>query len=135
MLVSHRGFTLMEMLIVMAIVGMLVAMVGPTIMNQFSNTQPKAARAQMGMIETSLAAHRLDTSSYPSSLDGLIKNSTNKPSWKGAYIKPSQLLDPWGEKFKYKSPGSNGRDFDLYSLGADKKDGGEGNNADLKNWE
>ena len=131
----NNGFTLMEMLIVMAIVGMLVAMVGPTIMNQFKGAEAKGAKAQMGVLETALAAYRLDNLSYPSDLEGLVKNTSNKPSWNGPYLTASQLLDPWGEKYKYKVPGDNGRDFDLYSLGADKKDGGEGNAADIKNWE
>ena len=120
-------------LAIVVVAGLILSFVLPTIIQDSGGYKiTKAAKAQMSVIETALAAHRLDNLSYPSSLDGLVENISNKHSWQGPYLTLSQLRDPWGEKFKYKMPGTEGRDFDLYSLGADKKEGGKGNDADVK---
>ena len=117
------------------VLGITLPILSNYIVISFPDESVPAVQAQIGVIETALAAHRLDNLSYPSSLDGLVENISNKHSWNGPYLMSSQLRDPWGEKFKYKMPGTEGRGFDLYSLGADKKEGGEGDNADVKHWE
>jgi general secretion pathway protein G len=133
---SVRGFTLIELLIVMAIIGMLAALVGPTIFNKFAGTQRDAALTQIRMLEQALDSHRLDTFKYPDSLEGLVKNTVNKPTWNGPYLKQPMIpKDPWGNDYQYKKPGRDGRDYDLFSFGADGQEGGEGENADIVSWE
>ena len=128
---KQSGFTLIELLIVMAIIGMLAALVGPQIIKRFGGAQQDAARAQIGMFGQALDAHRLDTGKYPTTLEGLISNGGNSPTWKGPYLRGAMPNDPWGKPYQYKRPGRSGRDYDIYSFGADGVDGGEGDNADI----
>lgn len=130
----RQGFTLIELLIVMAIIGMLAALVGPNIIKQFSGTKVEAARAQISSMTTALDAYRLDIGKYPSNLEALIRNSGNSKMWKGPYlrVKENKLpVDPWGNEYHYRKPGKAGRDFDLYSYGADGKEGGNEDDADV----
>ena len=131
-----QGFTLIELLIVMAIIGMLAALVGPTIFSKFMGAQRDTALTQIRMIEQGLDAHRLDTFKYPDTLEGLLKNTVNKPTWNGPYLKLQEIpKDPWGHEYQYKKPGRDGRDYDLFSFGADGQEGGENDNADIVSWE
>jgi general secretion pathway protein G len=130
-----QGFTLMEIMIVMVIIGMIAALVGPNIFKKFFGAQRDAAFTQIRGIEGALDQHRLDTFKYPDSLDGLIKNTVNSPRWDGPYLKPGIPKDPWGNDYQYKKPGREGRDYDLYSFGGDGREGGEGDNADINGWE
>jgi general secretion pathway protein G len=131
---KQRGFTLMELLIVMAIIGLLATLIAPGIIKKFGGAQYDAAKARVGVIETAIGTYRLDVGKYPRSLEELVNNSGDA-KWKGPYLKESQLTDPWGKKYQFKRPGGGGRDFDLMSYGADGVQGGEGDNADITNWQ
>jgi general secretion pathway protein G len=131
--IRMQGFTLMELLIVMAIIGLLATLVAPGIIKQFGGAQYDAAKARINVIENAIGTYRLDVGKYPRSLEELVTNSGD-PKWKGPYLKESQLTDPWGNKYQFKRPGSGGRDYDLLSFGADGAQGGEGDDADITNW-
>jgi len=135
MLNSSKGFTLIELLIVMAILGMLAALVGPKLFNQIGKGRISTAATQMSSMEVALDAYRLDMFKYPSSLEDLLKNSSNSPKWNGPYMKKGIPKDPWGNEYQYKKPGREGRDYDLYSFGADGREGGEKDDADILSWQ
>ncbi|MDM8560544.1 type II secretion system major pseudopilin GspG [Candidatus Parabeggiatoa sp. HSG14] len=133
---KQQGFSLMELLIVMVILGMLAAIVGPALWDKLGVSQRTTAATQIKGLETALDSYRLDMFKYPNSLEGLIKNTSNNPKWQG-YLKKGKGLpkDPWGNDYQYRKPGQNGRDYDLYSFGADGQEGGEGDNADVVSWQ
>ncbi|MFK5969382.1 MAG: type II secretion system major pseudopilin GspG [Candidatus Marithrix sp.] len=135
MLNISKGFTLIELLIVMAILGMLAALVGPSLFRQLDAGRVNTASTQMSSIEVALDTYRLDLFKYPKSLEALVKNTANSPKWEGSYLKKSVPKDPWGNEYQYKKPGREGRAYDLYSFGADGRDGGEEIDADIKSWE
>jgi general secretion pathway protein G len=132
---KQQGFTLMELLIVMAIVGMLAALVGPGIFKQFSGAKRDGARAQMGNIGTAIGSYLLDIGKYPNNLEELVENKSSNQAWNGPYLKKSQLKDPWSNAYQYRKPGRDGRDYDLFSYAADGSEGGDGDKADIGNWE
>jgi len=131
-----RGFTLIEMLIVMVILGLLAALVGPRMFGKVGKSRQKAAKAQIALFETALDTYRLDTSRYPTTDQGLQALRV-KPSgverWDGPYLPKEVPLDPWGHRYVYRSPGEHG-DFDIISLGADGAEGGEGEDEDVVSW-
>jgi general secretion pathway protein G len=131
-----RGFTLIEMLIVMVILGLLAALVGPRMFGKVGKSRQKAAKAQISLFETALDTYRLDTSRYPTTDQGLQALRV-KPSgverWDGPYLPKEVPLDPWGHRYVYRSPGEHG-DCDIISLGADGAEGGEGEDADVTSW-
>lgn len=127
------GFTLIEMLIVMAIIALLTALVAPAIINKWEGSQVKAASVQIKMIESALDSYRLDMGKYPKELESLIKNTTNKATWDGPYLKDDIPKDPWNNPYHYQNPGKYRKDYDLISFGADGVEGGEGDNADIIN--
>ena len=133
---KEKGFTLIEMLIVMVILGLLAALVGPRMFGKVGKSRQKAAKAQIALFETTLDTYRLDTSKYPTSEQGLQALRT-KPGgverWDGPYLPKEIPLDPWGHAYEYRSPGEHG-DYDIISLGADGTAGGEGENEDVVNW-
>ncbi len=129
-----QGFSLIELLIVMAIIGMLAALVGPTLIKQLGKNRPKAAAAQISLFEQSLDTHKLDTGKYPKSLDGLLTNTTGQQTWNGPYLKKGLPKDPWGNEYQYHLPGRHNNDYDLFSFGADGKEGGAEEDADVVNW-
>jgi len=130
------GFTLLELLVVMVIIGLLAAYVGPKYFTQIGKSEVKAARAQIDALEKSLDQYRLDTGHYPTSEQGLAAlnlRPANEPKWEGPYLKKTVPSDPWGNFYPYKQPGEHG-EFDLYSLGKDGQPGGSGEAADITNW-
>ena len=125
---TSKGFTLIEILVVMAIIGMLAVMVAPNIFNQQVGAQRDAALSQISALEAALDTHRLDVGEYPDSLAGLRVNSDGRASWNGPYLRREVPLDPWGFDYVYET---NGRDFTLLSYGPDGEVGGEGDDADV----
>jgi general secretion pathway protein G len=132
---NQTGFSLMELLIVMVILGMLAAIVGPQLWKHLGGAQQKATATQIANFEAALDAYRLDTFQYPASLDELVKNNANNPKWRGPYLNKGLPKDPWGNEYQYRKPGREGRDYDLFSFGADGQEGGDGDNTDVGNWQ
>lgn len=134
------GFTLIELMIVMAIIAMLAALVGPRLMGALTSSQGKATKVQIETLSTSIESFRLDTGRYPSGTEGLVvllqNTPTPIPNWHGPYLKKMLIpKDAWGRDFLYEIPPKKGNpEFDLYSLGADGLPGGENENADVGNW-
>lgn len=130
------GFTLLELLVVMVIIGLLAGYVGPKYFAQVGKSEIKAARAQMDALKKALDQYRLDTGHYPSSELGLAALNTRPASetkWDGPYLEKSVPPDPWGKPYIYKLPGEHG-EYDLLSYGKDSQAGGAGEAADIGNW-
>ena len=123
------GFTMMELLIVIMIIGLLASLVAPKMFSKVDSTQRKTAAAQMQMFETALDTYRLDMGTYPESLSELV--NSNKNGWDGPYLPKAVPMDPWGQPYVYQSPGDNGQPYTLKSYGKDKQPGGEDDNADI----
>jgi general secretion pathway protein G len=132
----ERGFTLIEILIVVIIIGLLAALVGPRLFGKLSMAKLKAAKAQIELFGTALDAFRLDTGRYPTTEEGL-KALREKPSglenWQGPYLPKELPNDPWGRAYVYKSPGEHG-EYDLISYGLDGVEGGQDENQDVVSW-
>jgi len=133
---EEKGFTLIELLIVMVILGLLAALVGPRMFGKVGGSRQKAAKAQISLFETALDTYKLDTSTYPTTSQGLEALRT-QPSgverWDGPYLPKNVPLDPWGHRYEYRYPGEHG-DFDIISYGADGTSGGDGENMDIVSW-
>lgn len=133
-----KGFTLLEILVVLVILGLLASLVGPQVFKQLSSSKSKTASLQIEELSSALDLYRLEVGGYPTSeqgLDALINKPANIDKWNGPYLKKSIIRDdPWGNAYIYVFPGEHG-EFDLYSLGADKQEGGEGENKDVRSWE
>ena len=132
----QRGFTLLELLVVMVIIGLLAAYVGPKYFSQVGKSEVKTARAQIVAFEKALEQYRLDVGSYPTTEQGLaalVTHPANVPKWDGPYLAKGVPMDPWGHPYQYKSPGDHG-DVDILSLGRDGQPGGDGLDADVTNW-
>jgi len=133
--VRLAGFTLLELLVVVAIIGLLVGFVAPRYFGQIGKSEVAAARAQIDALEKALDQYRLDTGHYPSTEQGLaalLERPQNEPKWNGPYLRKNVPPDPWGKPYQYRAPGEKG-DFDLLSLGKDGAPGGSGENADIGN--
>jgi len=132
------GFTLIEMMVVMVIIGLLMALVGPRFIRQEEKAKVGAARAQIELLGTALDTFRLDVGRYPSTQEGLAalrQRPFGTDRWDGPYLKKDLPKDPWEHPYYYRSPGEGGRPYDLYSYGADGAPGGDGDNRDITSWE
>lgn len=135
---AQSGFTLIEMMVVMVIIGLLMALVGPRFIAQSEKAQAKAARAQIELLGTALDTFRLDVGRYPSTQEGLQalrEQVYGLDRWDGPYLKKEVPNDPWDRPYYYRSPGENGRPYELFSYGADGAPGGTSNDADVTSWE
>lgn len=131
-----QGFTLLELLVVMVIIGLLAGYVGPKYFAQIGKSEIKLARAQIDALDKSLDQFRLDTGHYPSMEDGLaalVARPASEPKWDGPYLKKGVPQDPWGNPYVYRIPGEHS-EYDLLSYGKDGQLGGEGEAADITNW-
>jgi len=134
---SGRGFTLLELLVVLVVMGLLAAVLTPQVMNMMSGAKSDVAALQIESLTTALHYYEIDVGAYPTQeqgLNALLEHPSGVRNWRGPYVrKAKHLLDPWQRPFYYRTPGREGP-FDLYTLGADGKEGGEGENADIGNW-
>ena len=134
---SQRGFTLLELLVVVVIIGLLAGLVAPKYFDQVGKSNTRIARAQIDALEKALDQYRLDMGTYPTSdqgLQALVAKPNGAERWQGPYLKKAVPPDPWGRPYRYRGPGEHG-DYDLYSLGADGQPGGTGENIDVASWE
>jgi general secretion pathway protein G len=122
------GFTLIEILVVMAIIAMLAVMVAPNLFNQQAGAMRDVARTEISTLEAALDIYRLDVGEYPDTLDGLMEDDTDRASWNGPYLRRAVPTDPWDNEYVYEG---NGREFTLLSYGADGMSGGEDDDADI----
>ena len=130
------GFTLLELLVVVAIIGLLAGYVGPRYFSQIGKSEVQVTRAQIDALGKTLDQYRLDTGHYPSTEQGLaalFARPANEPKWGGPYLTKAVPLDPWGRPFVYVLPGEHG-EYDLLSYGKDGQPGGTGEAADITNW-
>jgi len=136
---EHRneGFTLIELMIVLFILGLLAALVAPRLMGRVGKAKQKTAQAQIQLLATALDLFHLDVGRYPTGEEGLKalrEKAEGLPTWGGPYLDKAVPNDPWGRPYLYRFPGAHGP-YDLYSLGADGVEGGEGENQDITNWQ
>lgn len=132
----QRGFTLLELLVVMVIIGLLAGYVGPKYFSQLGKSETKVAKAQIESLAKALDTYRLDTGHYPSSEQGLAAlNSapSGEEKWHGPYLAKNLPIDPWGKAYLYKMPGEHG-DFDVWTLGSDGTTGGSESASDVGSW-
>ncbi|MGZ5008126.1 MAG: type II secretion system major pseudopilin GspG [Methylobacter sp.] len=136
---SHQcGFTLLELLVVLGIIAMLAGIVGPQVMKHMGESKTKAAKVQIEDLSAALDMYKLDLGNYPTSTQGLkalIESPGDAKRWNGPYLRKSKMpLDPWQQEYHYVYPGEHGK-FDLFTWGADGKEGGEGEDQDIVSWE
>ncbi|MBT9520759.1 MAG: type II secretion system major pseudopilin GspG [Dechloromonas sp.] len=132
----QRGFTLLELLVVVAIIGLLAAYVGPKYFNQISRSEVTVAQAQIEAFARAVETYRIDTGHYPSveqGLNALVVRPDNEKKWRGPYLMKEVPLDPWEHPYLYRQPGPNGSDYQLLSYGKDGQPGGNGDDADISN--
>lgn len=132
----ERGFTLLELLVVMVIIGLLAGLVAPRYFEQIGKSNTKIARAQIESLGKALDQYRLDVGAYPSTEEGLqalMAKPQDAPHWSGPYLQKLAPPDPWDRPYQYRAPGEHG-DYDLYSYGKDGQPGGSGENSDVTSW-
>lgn len=130
----QKGFTLLELLVVILIIGLLTGIVAPRFLGQIGRSEATAARAQLDAFDKALQAYRIDVGRFPDTSQGLralVAQPSGEPRWRGPYMQGDIPLDPWGSPYQYRSPGSNGRDVDVSSFGRDRAPGGSGDDADI----
>jgi general secretion pathway protein G len=134
---SDGGFTLLEMLVVLAIMGLLAAIIAPQVLKYLGSSKTQTAKVQIQNVVAALDLYKLDVGRYPTQQEGLnsvITAPATAVGWNGPYLRnPSALTDPWGRPYIYRIPGKHG-DVDVYSLGSDNAEGGTGEAADVGNW-
>ncbi|MEZ5572080.1 MAG: type II secretion system major pseudopilin GspG [Halioglobus sp.] len=134
---KHGGFTLMELLVVLAILGLLMSLVGPRVLSQLGGAKTKTTAIQIKDLEQSLEMYKLDVGRFPSTeqgLNALVQKPVDVVGWNGPYLKSGVPLDPWNRDYIYKYPGEHG-ELDIYSYGQDGSPGGEGEDADVTSWQ
>ncbi|OIN13865.1 type II secretion system major pseudopilin GspG [Oceanisphaera psychrotolerans] len=135
---SWQGFTLLELLVVLVILGLLASLVGPQVLRQLSGSKTKTASLQIKELGTALDLYRLEVGRYPTTSEGLnalVSAPANARGWNGPYLTKKTIpQDPWGNDYQYRAPGQQG-EFDLFSLGADNQQGGSGEDQDVVSWE
>ncbi len=132
----NKGFTLIELLVVLAILGLLAGLVGPRVLNQLGGAKSQTAVVQISDLEQAAELFKLDVGRFPSTQEGLealVTKPATANGWNGPYLRKGLPRDPWGNPYRYASPGKRG-DIDIYTLGADNAPGGDGENADVGNW-
>lgn len=135
---GSMGFTLLELLVVMVIIGLLASYVAPRFFDQVGKSEIKATRAQLDAFDKALGTYRLDTGRYPSTdqgLKALVERPADEPKWSGPYLAKALPADPWGHAYIYRQPGEQGHDYDLLSYGKDGQRGGSAENADISVWD
>jgi general secretion pathway protein G len=134
---SERGYTLVEILVVITIIGLIMALVGPRVLNYLTESKVKTARIQIQSFASALDLFYLDAGRYPSSAEGLavlVRPTAGITAWNGPYLKGGIVpTDPWGKPYLYRSPGEHGA-YDVVSLGSDGQEGGTGTAADITSW-
>ena len=134
---NQNGFTLLELLVVLAILGLLAAIVGPQVIKYLGSSKTQTASVQAKNIAASLELFRLDAGRYPTAsegLNGLLKAPASVPIWNGPYLpQATAIIDPWGNPYKFKAPGDHG-EMDVFTLGSDNAVGGSGEAKDVGNW-
>jgi general secretion pathway protein G len=137
----RRGITLIEVLVVLAIIGLVATIVAVNVLPERDRAAVRKAKIDIGVLESALDSYRLDMLSYPTTEQGLGALAAAPPGLPntdqyrpGGYVKKGAAVDPWGRPYLYRFPGDRGGAYDLYSLGADGAEGGEGQNADIGNW-
>jgi general secretion pathway protein G len=135
--IGEEGYSLVELLVVLAIIVLLGTIAVPQLLKYLDKAKQDTARAQIESLGSTLDLFKLDVGRYPTQeegLDALVTQPADLTGWNGPYLKRKQmLLDPWKRTYRYKFPGEHG-DYDLFSYGADDREGGEGNNKDVTNW-
>lgn len=135
---AQRGFTLIELLVVLAIIGLLAGLVGPQVIKHLGESKTKTARLQIEELVSALDMYRLDVGRYPATDEGLsalIEQPASAKFWNGPYLRKKKVpLDPWNNPFHYVAPGQHGK-FDLFTLGSDNTEGGDGEDQDVLSWD
>ena len=137
LLKDNRGFSLIEIMVVMIIIGLLASFIGPQLFGKLGKAKQTTAKAQIEMLMTALDAYRLDVGKYPSQQEGLeaLVSSPGGSDWVGPYLAKAKVpLDPWKHPYLYRNPGQQGG-VDIVSLGNDNKEGGDGEDADVNSWD
>ena len=135
---AAAGFTLLELLVVLGIIALLAGIVGPRVMRYMAIAKVNSARMQIEILSNGLKEYKIENGRYPTTEQGLaalVEKPADSKRWNGPYLSKARVpKDPWQQDYHYVSPGQHG-DFDLYSLGADNKAGGEGEDQDINSWE
>jgi general secretion pathway protein G len=130
------GFTLLELLVVLVIIGLLAAYVGPRYFQQIGKSEQKVARAQLDAFQKALDQYRIDTGHYPTNEQGLMALTSapgGESQWQGPYLSKTVPKDPWGRDYLYRCPGEHG-EYDVWSFGKDGREGGDGDDKDVTSW-
>lgn len=131
---AQAGFTLLELLVVILIIGLLTGIVGPRFLGQISRSEVTTARAQLDALDKALQSYRIDNGHYPTTSQGLralVAQPSDESRWRGPYLQGEVPPDPWGSAYQYRAPGQNGKDYELVSFGKDRAVGGQADDADL----
>ena len=131
---TSHGFTLMELLVVILIIGLLTGIVAPRFLSQIGRSEITTARSQLDAFDKALQSYRIDTGHFPTTAQGLkalVIQPGDEARWRGPYLQSEIPLDPWNTPYQYRNPGANGRDYELLSYGRDRAPGGTGDDADI----
>ncbi len=134
----RQGFTMLELLVVLAIIALLASFVGPKYFAQIGKSKGQIARAQIDLFDKAVVQYRIDVGNYPTQEQGLVAlvaPPKGEGLWRGPYLKKAVPLDPWAHAYSYKIPGSDGREFEIVSFGSSGAAGGSGEDADVSNWQ